>query len=472
VPIPAARILVAALLVAAGVGCGRNGAPPPAPASRPALILVTLDTFRADHLGCAGHPAVRTPHLDALARGAAMWTDAVSAIPLTTPSHATILSGLTPRAHGVLKNRMVLADRVRTVAEILKEAGWRTGAVVSSPVVLGPELGLSAGFDSYEVVEPAERPARGEGRHTTEAARRWLSANGGPGSFLWAHYFDAHLPYLPPDPLPALYDPDYDGPFALPAGPVQGIFSTSDEITPADVAHLAALYAGEITFLDRCVGDLLRAPEAGGAVVLVTADHGEGLWEHNRYFGHDVLLYETSVRVPMILRRPASAAVTARAQAASAAGGPAGLPGGLSTEPARTTDVAPTLLGLCGVPSGPMEGRDLLRDPAPAGDDLAFILETHPAEEKAEPIFALRTGTEKVIWIQRERRHESYDLAADPAERHDLGETADELYRFLAGDLEIDLRERPPGRPKTVDDERGMDDATREALESLGYVND
>jgi len=427
------------------------------------VILVTLDTFRADHLGCAGNPVVRTPHLDSFARGAVQWTGAVSAVPLTTPSHATILSGLTPRSHGVLKNRMVLADRVRTIAEILGDAGWRTGAVVSSPVVLGPELGLSVGFDSYEVVEPAERPARGEGRHTTEAAVRWLEAHGGPGSFLWAHYFDTHLPYLPPEPLPALYSPDYDGPFQLPTGPVQGIFSTSDEISREDVAHLAALYAGEVTFLDDCVGDLLRAPQAGNAVILLTADHGEGLWEHDRYFGHDVLLYDTAVRIPMILRLPADGGAATTA--------PRIAPHGVSTEPARTTDVTPTLLGRCGISAGGMEGRDLLRDPAPQGDALAFVLETHPSHEKAEPLFALRTETQKVIWIPRERRHEYYDLAADPAELRELGEDAGDLYRVLGEDLEIDLRERPPGRPMTVDDEHGMDDATREALESLGYVD-
>lgn len=450
-------VLLATVVLAAG-GCGGPGGPP-APAG-PAVILVTLDTFRADHLGCAGNPVVRTPHLDAFARRALQWTNAVTAVPLTTPSHATILSGLTPRTHGLVKNRMVLPARVRTIAAILKDAGYRTGAVVSSPIVLGPELGLSAGFDTYEVVAPTERPARGEGRSTTAAAVEWLAASGGAGSFLWVHYFDAHLPYLPPDPLPALYDPDYHGPFALPADPVQGIFSTSDAVTPRDVAHLAALYAGEITFLDGCVGDLLRAAEARDAVVLVTADHGEGLWEHERYFGHDVLLYDTAIRVPMLLRAGGGAADGAGARH-------------LSREPARTVDVTPTLLGLCGVPRGPaMEGRDLLHDPAPEGDALAFVLETHPSRTKAEPLYALRTETEKVIWIQRERRREYYDLAADPGERHDLADSAGDLYRMLAGDLEIDLRERPAGRPRTVDDEHGMDDATREALHSLGYVDD
>lgn len=443
----AACAACAALAVLPAAGCGDRSAPPAAP--EPSVLLITLDTFRADHLGCAGNATVRTPHLDRLARSSVQWTGAVSPIPLTTPSHASILSGLTPRSHGLLRNRMVLREDVRTVAEILRDARLRTGAVVSSPVVLGPELGLSVGFDQYDVVEPVVRPATGEGARTTAAATEWLARHGGPGSFLWVHYFDAHLPYLPPEPFDRLYDPDYDGPYARPAEPVQEIFREGD-VDPRDVRHLAALYAGEVTFVDGCVGDLLRAPEAAGAVVLLTADHGEGLWEHERYFGHDLLLYETAVRVPLILR------------AAGAAG--------ISREPARTVDVAPTLLRLCGLEPTGMEGRDLRNDPPPAGDALQFTLETHPFRSKGESVFALRTETRKVIWIQRARRHEYFDLRADPAERNDLGEGAPRLYHVLAEDLELGMRRRPRDLPGPPDDGAGMDDATREALRSLGYV--
>jgi hypothetical protein len=203
--------------------CETERAPVAAPEPR-AVILITLDTFRADHLGAAGHPAVRTPFLDRLARRSTHWTGAVTAIPLTTPSHATILTGLSPRTHGLLKNRMVLSADVETIAEVLQAVGYRTGAVVSSFTVLGPELDLDQGFASYDVVKPEVRPASGEGARTTDAALAWLGANGGPGSFLWVHYFDTHLPYLPPPPLDRLYDPDYEGPFLRPAEPVQAHF--------------------------------------------------------------------------------------------------------------------------------------------------------------------------------------------------------------------------------------------------------
>jgi arylsulfatase A-like enzyme len=434
-------------VVVAGLGACTEG---PAPrGSAPAkILLVTLDTFRADHLGAAGNPVVRTPFLDRFARGSTLWPLAVTAIPLTTPSHATILTGLTPRSHGVLRNRMVLPESRTTLAEQLRGAGWRTGAVVSSETVLGPELDLDQGFDSYEVVAPRSKPASGLGAETTAAALRWLAGHETGDAFLWVHYFDAHLPYLPPAPLDRLYDPDYAGPFARPEQPIQNLFR-EESTDPRDVRHLAALYAGEVTFLDRCAGDLLRTlPD--DALVVITADHGEGLREHERYFGHDILLYDTVARVPLLVRG-------------------AGLSPRLSMEPARTTDIAPTILARCGVRTAAPEGRDLL-GPPPQGDALLFVLETHPSHEKAEPIFALRTDDEKVIWKQRERRFEYYDLVSDPGERTDLGaRTAD--YEVLAADLELDLRTRPPGKALTIDEQRGgIDAATREALRSLGYV--
>ncbi len=435
----------AALLVA---GCA------PSPPPGPALVLVTLDTFRQDHLGCAGNPRVRTPHLDRIARRGTLWTEAFTPVPLTTPSHATILTGRTPRAHGVLRNRMRLSPGVPTVTRALGEAGYRTGAVVSSRVVLDPELGLNQGFAAYEVVEPAALPASGEGAQTTARAIDWLDANGGPGSFLWVHYFDAHLPYLPPDPWPRVYGAPGDGPALLHGSAVE-------DLGEAEAEALRARYAGEVSFLDLCVGRLARRLEggAGPGVLMVTADHGEGLGAHAGYFGHDVLLYDTSLRIPLLL------APFARGAAPPAKGS-------LCPELARTMDLAPTLAGLAGLAPDPeSEGRDLLREPEPEGDDRVLVAETHPDPDKSAPLYALRTDVAKVIRLPRAARHESYDLAADPQERHDLGPEPPSLYRTLAEDLDLDLRNRPPGTARTVDDERGgLDETTRKALESLGYV--
>ena len=426
----------------------------------PALVLVTLDTFRADHLGCAGNARVRTPWLDRLARRGVHWTEAVSAIPLTTPSHATILSGRSPRSHGLLKNRMRLAESVPTLPELLRGAGWTTGAIVSSRLVLGPEFGLDRGFDRYEVVEPAELPASGEGAQTTDAALARLRS-AGERSFLWVHYFDAHLPYLPPTPWDRLYLADPEAAGRARAHDLQAAMERGEPLEPELVEAQIALYAAEVSFLDRCVGQLVR--EAAGRETPVTfvviADHGEGLYEHGLYFGHDILLYETSLRVPLIV-----SSVGGRA-GARAAGGV------LSREPASTLDVAPTLAGLARV-HGEFEGRNLLRDPPPTGDALLFIAETHPSREKATSTYALRTGQQKVVWEPRARRRELYDLHADPAERHDLSAEPPRELEVLAEDLELDLRLRPVGTLRTVDEESGgVDEKVRDALKSLGYAD-
>lgn len=446
---PFARVLAAAVVLAAGA-CD-SPAPP-----RPALVLVTLDTFRADRMGCSGCPDVRTPNLDRIARRGRQWTEAFTPVPLTTPSHATILTGRSPRSHGLLRNRMRLSPAVPTVTRALGAAGYRTGAVVSSRVVLDPELGLNQGFASYDVVEPARLPASGEGVATTDRALAWLDANGGPGSFLWVHYFDAHLPYLPPRPWDAVYGAGDDSPVLLGG-------SADTTLTGEAKDALRALYAGEVSFLDRCVGRLAAALEsaASPAAILVTADHGEGLGEHGGYFGHDLLLFDSALRVPLLLAT------------LGAADAPVPPERGLCTELARTFDVAPTLAGLAGIaPDHEVEGRDLLREPEPVGDARVLIAETHPDPDKASPRYALRADGRKVIWTPRGRRHESYDLAVDPGEDHDLGAAPDSVFGMLAEDLELDLRLRPVGASRTVDDERGgPDEATRRALESLGYVD-
>jgi arylsulfatase A-like enzyme len=420
-----AAVLAAAYLLAA-ISCDQ---PPPLPQS--SLILVTLDTFRADHLGCSGNPRIRTPEMDRLARRGIQWSEAMSAIPLTTPSHATILTGLSPRAHGILKNRMVLDSSRVTIAETLTRSAYRCDAIVSSRVVLGPEFQLNQGFEQYIVVDPPVHPASGQGAQTARAAADLITQSE-PGLFLWVHFFDAHLPYFPPPPF--------------------------DELFAEDADSMASLYAGEISFLDRCVGEIARAaersPAAASTSILVSADHGEGLGEHDNYYGHDIQLYETSLRIPMILS------------------GAAAREPKLRREPARSMDIAPTILGALRVSKTAMEGRDLLNDRAPTGDAATLIAETHPDRSKATPLYALRADEHKVIWEPRFNRREYYDLTQDPAERSNLAGEITPFLKILGEDLELDLRNRPVGRTQTIDELKGgADEATREALRSLGYVD-
>jgi arylsulfatase A-like enzyme len=444
------RCAATALLLLALAGCAR-------PPALPELVLITLDTFRQDHLGCTANPDVRTPCIDRLARRGTVFRDAVTPIPLTTPSHASILSGLSPRTHGLLRNRMRLRDGVTTIAQRLSSAGFRTGAVVSSRLVLHPDLRLGRGFDAYDVIEPHRLPASGEGDDDAEHAVAWLAEKGGAGSFLWVHFFDAHLPYLPPAPWDRIYGASADV-----ASPRSG--SHADSLDERAVATLRARYAGEISFLDRCVGRIAEAMAArkdqARSVLVITADHGEGLGEHQGYFGHDLQLYESSLRVPLVFVQLRGAKTRTPA------------PATVSSEAAATLDVAPTLAGLAGLASDPAaEGRDLFRDPAPAGDARRFLAETHPEPDKGEPLYAIRTGASKLIWSPNDRRWECFDLQHDPAELRAGAAPTDSTFAPLAEALEVDLRHRPPGDLRTIDDEHGgPDESTRRALESLGYV--
>jgi arylsulfatase A-like enzyme len=231
---------------------------------------------------------------------------------------------------------------------------------------------------------------------------------------------------------------------------------------PAQAADQRARYAGEISFLDGCVGGIARALEArrDSEALLVTADHGEGLGEHGGYFGHDILLYDTAVLVPFLF---------------TAFGDAAAMPPparGIARDAAQTIDVAPTLAGLARLtPEAAIEGRDLLRERGGAESDTLWF-ETHPDPTKSAPRYALRTATTKVVWRPDDERAEFFDLALDPGETRDLGAQAGADQRALAAALLARLQSRPARSGRTVDDERGgVDDATRRALESLGYVN-
>ncbi|MDP6460579.1 MAG: sulfatase-like hydrolase/transferase [Gemmatimonadota bacterium] len=446
----ARAVLLAALpaaLLAAGCTGGKE---PPVATDAPQVILITLDTFRADHMGCAGSPTVRTPRLDQLARRGTQWSGAVTPIPLTTPSHASILSGAHPRDHGLVANRMRLRPSVATIPSVLGARGLNSAAVVSSPIVLGRELGLDRGFAKYRIIPEQYRLAPGQGVWTTNAALELLSGN---PDFLWVHYFDAHLPYTPPAPMGLLYG--VPGPYGSGEDlhEAQTRFREGPEPAREEVQAMTARYAAEVTFLDACVGTVVRA--APGATILLTADHGEGLFDHDRYFGHDIHLYEPSLRVPLLA---AGAGVDA---------------GRLVQTGVATTDVAPTILAMFGMdaPSG-MTGRDLLRDPPGEGDAPPLFAETHPLPEKGRPLYALRTEKHKVVWEPRAGRWRYYDLVADPAEQTDLSEERSQYLEMLESDLRRDLTSRPPLGARPIRAESAEEEANvRDALRSLGYVN-
>jgi arylsulfatase A-like enzyme len=445
-------LALAALAALAG-GCRR------AP-DRPNLVLVTVDTLRADHTTPYGYGRDTTPVLARLAREGVVVDQAYAPMATTGPSHAALLTSRYPIALGYLRNGQRLDEGLTTLAERLHAAGYRTSAAVSS-FVLDKRLGFAQGFGTYECTFEKQRatatmerweglavPAGFDRRadETTDIALAWLARRGKDRPFfLWVHYFDPHQPYAPPAP----YDRRFPG--AGQPGP----------------AGITALYDGEIAFADRELGRLVDAIEAEGlsgrTLLVVTADHGEGLMQHG-HMGHGLHLYEEAVRVPLVYRWPGSLPAGTR------------VPG-----PVEHVDLVPTVLDLLGLPRGQedVQGQSLaaaLRGgTGTAGQDprRAVFLQRRLYDTdvvsgfrvRGEK-FAVRAGQWKYIEAPEEETRELFDLRADPGETKDLfaaeGAVAQRLARGLAG-----WRARFDRRARARDDSSSE---MQEALRALGYV--
>ncbi len=430
VPLGAGIVLTLLVAAAAALVAGRRGPYRPRGAAGHNVLLITLDTTRADHLGCYGYAAARTPALDALAGRGVRFVRAYAPAPLTLPSHGTILTGLYPAAHGVRNNGHVLAPKWRTLAEILKGRGYETAAFVSSFSV-DSRFGLDRGFDVYEDTFDPQAPLKGANAERRAEATfapfaRWLEGRGGRPFFAWLHYYDPHLPYDPPSP----YMEDSAG----------------------------RPYDGEIAYMDHYVGEALRALErrglAGRTLVVVAGDHGEGLGDKVET-GHGIFLYEETVRVPLILHDPAA---FPKPRVVGAA--------------VRLADVAPTVLetlGLAGEAAA-MDGRSLvpwIKDLAKPG--LASLIETfYPRENFGwSELVGLVAGPWKYIQAPRP---ELYDLDRDPGETADLAASsparADEMRQALEREL-LAVAAKSGGTSGAA----AAGAADRERLRSLGYVN-
>jgi arylsulfatase A-like enzyme/Flp pilus assembly protein TadD len=402
------------LLLLLGTSCS--------PGSSNKILLVTIDTLRADRVGYAGHD-VETPNLDALARSGATFSQAVSAAPLTLPSHATILTGLYPPRHGVRNNgTFTLPREVETVPERLKAAGFATGAFVGA-FVLDSRFGLEQGFDRYDDDLPEENPlsnayyAERSAEEVVSRAIEWMEGRKDEKLFVWVHLFDCHAPYVPPEPFDRRY----------PSRP----------------------YDGEIAHVDRALGPLLERFEDG--VTIVTSDHGESLGEHGEST-HALFVYDATMRVPLLLRAP-------------------GVKAGSSVEAqVRTADIAPTILELAGLEAAAgLDGTSL----------VAFLRGEETASRAAygesfTPFFnfnwaklrSIRDGRYKLIDAPR---RELYDLEADPAEATNLwGGDPHPSARGLLQELDRVLALDAGGGAVS---EAPLDEDTSRRLESLGYLS-
>lgn len=416
----ATGLLGAVLLVVGAIGCA---APAEQPSPPPALILISIDTLRSDHLPAYGYTEIATPAIDRLRRDGILFTHAYANAPLTFPSHASMLTGLLPNEHGVRDNLgyELAADRLPYLPRILREQGYATGAAVSAQSLDG-DLGLAAGFDVYDddVMAQGARgigQAQRKGTETLQRAIAWLNGLDGRKFFLFLHLYEPHTPYEPPEPYASRYASPYDG---------------------------------EIATADAIVGALLQALDERQlyepAAILLVSDHGEGLGDHGE-LEHGILLYREALQVPMILKLPGSKRAGSHVDA-----------------PAQLVDVFATLAGLGGAtPAG--QGV--------AGMSLVSLVEDGPAPDR--PIFAetfyprLQYGWSDLGSVIVGHLHmidgverELYDLAHDPAEQadvvHDRPADAERLGRTLG---QYDRTFVPPGVG---------DLSMQRQLQALGYL--
>ncbi len=399
--------LAALLLLLAVV---RPAPKPVAPSGPPSVVLLTLDTTRADALGA------RTPTLNSLAARGTRWTAAVSPVPLTLPAHVSLLTGLVPPEHGIRDNgTAVLPKDVPTLAAAFSARGYATAAFVASRV-LDRRFGLDRGFQVYDDKAPAEQigeygyPER-NARQMTDAALGWLAKRpAGKPFFLWVHYYDPHAPYNPPD---------------------------LDPRSPA-----AQLYAGEVAYMDREIGRLLAALPGGAERYLIAAvgDHGEALGEHGERT-HGVFVYHSTLHVPLIISGP-------------------GVPRGKAVaEATPTLRLASTLLRLAGAGTG-------LGEPLPGlGGKTGTIYSESRFPLTAygwSPLESVFDGRWKLIVAPRP---ELYDLGADPGETRNLLNDRREEARRLKGVLQATQRSFKPRKAEAADPELAR------SLQSLGYAS-
>lgn len=397
--------------------CGRDEERVQAPLADGPVILISIDTLRADRLAPWGG-AVRTPALDSLARDGVVFTNAWSQVPLTLPSHSTIFTGLLPGEHGVRDNLGYrLGEGIPTTAEVLRTNGWRTGGAVSS-WVLRDATGVARGFEWWDdELDAGESRGVGdlqrEGSVTARKAVEWLTSGEVDRSFLFVHLFEPHTPYEPADPFRTQYSNPYDG---------------------------------EVAEADAIVGQILDELKARDiyekSTVIVLSDHGEGLGDHGEA-EHGIFLYREAIQVPLYVKLPASAHA-----------------GEIVTSAAGLHDVHPTILRLAGVPGESPETTllDLMRAGAPARQ--IFSESMYPRIHLGwSELLSLTDGETHVIQAPRP---ELYRLTEDPGERNNVIDDHRRLYAAFR--QEIASRATTYAPPSAVDAEEAA------KLSALGYL--
>lgn len=470
------------------------------------VVLISIDTTRADHLGCYGNSKATTPAIDALAGEGVRFKNAMCAAPTTLPSHTALMTGLYPHSHGVPRNQYAVDDGNEMLAEVLHKAGLRTAGFIGA-LPLATPFNFRQGFDvwdeafdmliSKDGVDQNQRRAA----KVTDAALAWLDKEDPERAFLFVHYFDVHSPYTPPEP--------FDARFTRPDGPKT---SSMEEIALQATAHnrvavkgagdhtasvtrgltrdlianangraiqgdddLIALYDGELAYVDSEIARLIEGLRKRGmlenSLVIITADHGETFYEHADFYNHGLWVYDTTVHVPLIVRGP-------------------GIAPRVVDDPVSLVDVVPTVCDLLGVArprrvdgaslTALLDNKQFERGPVyceatqPARDDLEGTGAAWPNATKAR---CVRKGRWKYVRAPYLDVQQLFDLESDPYEREDLMITDPARAVFVLPAMRealdaFDAQAHP--MPMMTAAQRAKDDKERARLKAelarLGYA--
>jgi arylsulfatase A-like enzyme len=489
-PSRGALAAMAVVLAAAAVGAtggGRGAAPPPAdrPAAtgRPNLVLVVIDTLRADHLACYGYHRPTSPVLDALAARGLLFEHAYAQSSWTKPATASLLTGRSPTEHQTLSETARLPDAEVTVAERLRAHGYRTAMLSANPWIT-PEYGFDQGADEFVSIYDerfvrvtllmqglrrvsaltggrlplynrikylvlGELSTTARDTRLVDLALAWLERRPLEPFFLYLHMMSPHHPYDPPPPFDRFVPDRSHAPVRNHPRKSYRFFEQGDPLPDAALADMVARYDGDVLYADTELGRLLAGVDRlrlrESTAIVVTADHGEEFFEH-RNWGHGQSLYNELVRIPLVVSAPGHAAPHR------------------VTPPVSHADVVPTLLALAGAPPGAgLRGRNLLAPSAtdpPAVSELLYRYGTSRSVVRRD---------DKLVLTEQGERHaaELFDLGTDPTERRPLPTTDPRAASLTAVlDEHVALATRARSRPTDV----AVDDDTRTNLRALGYA--
>lgn len=440
---------------------------------RPNVLLISLDSLRADHVGCYGYERDTSPTLDKLADEGIRFSNAISTSSWTLPTHLTMFTARYQTSHGVMHDTTTLASSVPTLGEIMKAGGYNTAGFISGPYVAG-HYGYSRGMDTYVDLSQGYDHRR-EARATVaspainDSALAWLADNHEEPFFLFLHYFDIHYDFIPPAPYDTMFDPDYTGTMDG-----TGFIERKDvnaDMDPRDLEHIKALYDGEIRFTDAHVAKILEKLESYGVLdntlVLLVSDHGDEFFEHGNK-GHHRTVYDEVLRVPFIARLPESKRA-----------------GTVVEQQVSLVDVMPSILDVVGLP-GPedMEGQSVFRleETAPRKaiyaeffDKRGFNVQVARRTEDTKTIQHFNrithpNGGEIELYRHSDDRDELKNLQEDASEQgllqSELSQTRAWLNDRWTAYRGFQSRREDTGQGVEIDDEMA------ERLKSLGYMGD